>query len=254
MEEHDFSALAAVEGKHFWFRARRRAIETLVRQLKPTLPAPLRVLEIGCGNGFVTRSLVEIFGAESVTAVEPSEEGRRIARSHLACKVLEGDIASIDGMGTFSLVVMFDVLEHIQDETGSLAIARRLVAPGGVLLVTVPAHKSLMSYWDEQAGHYRRYERDGLVRVLERGGFRVEYATAIFRVLYPLMRITRWIEAPRGDRNTAEHRSQASMSELRIVPIANEMLAWWLERESARLTRRDVQKIGTSIVAIARAP
>lgn len=252
MDDANFAPLDAAEGRHFWFRARRRMIETLVRQLVPTLPTPVRVIEIGCGNGFVTDALVSIFGKDAVTAVEPAGEGLRIARQRLSCRVLEGDITSTVGTGPYSLVAMFDVLEHIEDERGALAIARELLAPGGVLLLTVPAHESLWSYWDEVAGHFRRYEREGLTRTLEEAGFEVEYASGFFRLLYPMMRVSRAVANLRGRRESAEERQQRAVGELRVVPVANAILTWTLGREAARVGKRRSHKHGTSMVAVAR--
>jgi len=262
MEDAHFAPLAAAEARHFWFRARRDLIRTLARQLAPTLPEPTRVVEIGCGTGFVTEALVELFGASSVTAVEPAGEALRIARARLPCKVLEGDIRSASallaeegaGEAKVSLVAMFDVLEHIEDERGALASARSLLAPGGALLLTVPAHQSLWSYFDEEAGHFRRYERGQLVHALEDAGFRVEYASAFFRLLYPMMRTSRWLNGLRGKRESAVERREKTFEELRIVPVVNDVLSWALSRESGRVARRRSHGLGTSMVAVARAP
>lgn len=242
-----FAPIADVEDRHFWFRARRSVIETLVRQIAPTLPDPRRILEVGCGTGGVTRLLVDVFGAASVTAMDPYPEAVRIAKSRLPCQVLVGNLDAPEVTGPFSLIGMFDVLEHLPDERESLSTIRRLLAPGGVLLLTVPAHQSLWSYFDEEAGHFRRYELDRLQRLLSTAGFQVEYATEFFSLLFPAMWVGRQLAGLRRKRATLR-----STDELRVLPIVNDLLAWALGREAKRVAERRVRPFGTSIIAIAR--
>ncbi|MCW5831496.1 MAG: class I SAM-dependent methyltransferase [Labilithrix sp.] len=244
-----FSPIAAAEDDHFWFRARRRVLETLLRQLAPTLPTQ-SVLEIGCGTGNVTRTLVDVFGADAVTAMEPHGNAVEIARRRLTCRVVEGDLAAPPIAGPFGLVGMFDVLEHLPDEAAALGSVFQLVAPGGVFLLTVPARQSLWSYFDETSGHFRRYEVEGLRDALERARFRVEYVTEFFSLLFPMMWLGRRIAGLR--RGDAERERAKVAAELRSPPLVNDALAWVLGLEARRVGARRSAPFGTSIVAIAR--
>lgn len=75
--------------------------------------------------------------------------------------------------GAFDTVICLNVLEHIEDDRAALARMRGLLKPSGRLALLVPAHAFLYNGFDEALGHYRRYGKAGLRRLLEESGFRV---------------------------------------------------------------------------------
>jgi len=79
--------------------------------------------------------------------------------------------------GQFSLVSLLDVIEHVEDDVKFLKDIGRLMPPGGHLLVFVPAHMSMWSELDVLAKHYRRYNKAGVISVLERAGYDVEFCS-----------------------------------------------------------------------------
>jgi SAM-dependent methyltransferase len=256
-EEHSydpgyFAPIAGAEQRHFWFRARNRILGALMKQAAREVPAGSRVLEVGCGTGNVTRTMIEVFGAGAVTAMEPFEEGYAIAARRLPCKVVKGDLENPPVTGPFSFVGMFDVLEHLPNEGAALASVKKLLTPGGLFLLTVPAHESLWSYFDEQAGHFRRYETTTLTRALTRAGFQVEYASEFFALLFPALWASRRLAALRSGRGKPA--KEQVLGELRVVPVVNGIMEWILSREVAPIERRRHIPLGTSIVALARAP
>lgn len=246
-----FDPIAAAEDRHFWFRARRKIIATVLRSLLAEVRPPARVLEIGCGTGNVTRTLIEVCGADAVTAMEPQEEALTIARERLACKVVHGDLSAPPDLGTFPIVGLFDVLEHLPDERASLDAVFKYVEPGGALLITVPARQSLWSYFDDVAGHYRRYEVDTLTNALVTSGFEVEYATEFFALLFPMMWLGRRVAGLRGG---TQHNKERVLGELRTTPVVNEVLTWLLVRETKQMAARRSRPFGTSIIAVGRRP
>jgi hypothetical protein len=129
-----------------------------------------------------------------------------------------------------------------------------MLVPGGVLLLTGPAHMSLWSYFDVASHHCRRYEPDELVRKLVGAGYRVEYVTQYMASLYPLVWLGRWLvgRGNRHDAKTMERRRNLLFRELRIVPLVNDLLAWLLSREVPVIARRRKIALGTSLLAIAR--
>ena len=167
-----------LEDRSFWFRHRNRAILELLKLMPP--PGPL--LDIGGGNGFVSRA-VEQAGMD-VALLEPGIDGAHNARgrglANVICSTLEDlDIrpGSVGGAG------LFDVLEHVEDEQGFLQQVRHSLRPGGRLYLTVPARQLLWSDEDTAAGHYRRYSPRSLAAALEGAGFMVEVLTSIFWLL-----------------------------------------------------------------------
>lgn len=146
----------------------------VLRQVKGLIPG--RVLEVGCGvgallhelkaqghetHGFETSPAALQLAAEANAAVR---EGQRIAL-HSA--------PSDDWTGAFDTVIAMEVLEHIEDDRSALTQWSTWLKPGGLLLLSVPAHMRRWNAADEWAGHVRRYERVDLMEKLSSAGFAV---------------------------------------------------------------------------------
>ena len=96
----------------------------------------------------------------------------------------------------YGLVSLFDVLEHIDDDTGTLRHIFSILEPGGVLVLTVPAHPFLFDEMDELAHHRRRYRGSELGHKLRDAGFEVRRLTHFMAPLVPLVAV-RWLRARR---------------------------------------------------------
>ena len=201
------AACLAVEDRSFWFRHRNRCIVSLVRRFVPDGA----FLDIGGGNGFISRGLVE--AGLACALVEPGIDGALAARGrgveHVICARLED--AGLKP-ASFAAGGAFDVLEHIEDEAAFLRLAHSILRPGGWLFLTVPAYQFLFSIDDTKAGHFRRYTISMLARILVKSGFRVEFATYIFAPLPPLIFLLRTVPSRLGlrrggdsERDLAEH-------------------------------------------------
>ena len=240
--------------RHFWFRARNRIIETLVRHVTSDLPDGYRVLEVGCGTGSVLRVLAGVCSRGSVIGMDFFIESLRWARQRTACPVVQGDMSAPPFGAAFDLIGLFDVLEHLADDHQALRDLHAMLNVGGALLITVPAHPSLWSYWDEVCHHYRRYQTTELGTKLTTVGYRVEYITQFMAPLVPVMWLRRRL-APLFVRRTADgpdRRRELVESELRIIPGVNALLEWMLVPEVRLIARRRKLPLGTSLLAIAR--
>jgi glycosyltransferase involved in cell wall biosynthesis len=150
----------------------------MLQQLAPWLGQ--RVLEIGSGIGSFTRYLL---GRELILATELNPRYLRILGNtferHTHVEVMRLDLRDFDpaplaarGLDT---IVCLNVLEHLADDRGTLRRLHAALAPGGCLLLLVPAHEWLFGAIDRAIDHQRRYEQAGLVAKLEEAGFRVEH-------------------------------------------------------------------------------
>jgi SAM-dependent methyltransferase len=250
-----FQPLAEVEDRHFWFRARNRVIATLVHELVFGLRPGYSVLEIGCGTGNVLRALKDACPGGVVVGMDLHQDGLRFARARLPDALLvRGDAAQPPFTNRFAVVGMFDVLEHLDDDVAVLGSARSLLAENGRLVITVPAARSLWSYFDEAAQHVRRYERRELAEKLRRSGFEVEFLSYYMMPLYPVLWVGRRIasrQAPsRGD--SSERNRELVNQELHVNPMASAMLGPLLALELPWLRGRRRLPFGSSIVAVAR--
>jgi SAM-dependent methyltransferase len=155
--------------------------------IEPHLGA--EVLEIGSGHGTFTEMLAR--KAKRVVASDLSE--RCVSRLHErfsgveSVEVLHGSVDSAAAYGPFDSVVLINVLEHIEDDDGALRELRRLLRPGGRVVLWVPAFSLLYSDFDQKIGHYRRYRRPGLRTQLSGAGYEVRdvrYVNAVGAVAW----------------------------------------------------------------------
>lgn len=205
----DFSHIAAVEDRHFWFVERNRLIGWALAKY---FPSATSFADIGCGTGVVLRALERTFPQLTLTGIDPFPEALAIAQSRLDRTTLRlGDIINLGGTGEFDVVGSFDVVEHIPDDLAALASLREAVKPGGGLLLAVPQHRFLWSVSDEIGLHQRRYERKELARKVRSAGFRILRLTSFVSFLLPIV----WMQ-----RRRAVSKEDA-LSELRIGSAAN---------------------------------
>ena len=173
--------LAAEDG-HWWYRGRRSIVLDAARRSLPAAGRP-RILDAGCGGGAV---LAELAGLGSAVGLEPSGPSRERALARGVGEVVDGGLEALPfADDAFDLAVCLDVLEHLDDDRGALAELRRVVRPGGALIVTVPAHPRLWSRHDELNHHRRRYTRPALRAAAEGGGWRVRRLTHFNSLLLP---------------------------------------------------------------------
>ena len=243
-----FDKLARIEDRHFWFRFRNRLLTCLVRDLANRLPRGFRMLEAGCGNGNVLRFLSTAIPRGTVFGIDLFEEGLRIARRRSNALLVRADAHTSPFRCRFEIIGAFDVIEHLYDDRQALRDFHRLLSDDGFLILTVPGHMSLWSYFDKASGHYRRYSRDTLEQTLSACGFQVEFLTEFMMVLYPVLWISRrlsgWLRTPMAN--------QDSLSDLQVVPGLNMLMLWSVAWELPFIRRRVRMPFGSSLLAIAR--
>lgn len=167
-----------IEKDSFWFNHRNDIIIEAVKKFSPNCT----FLDIGGGNGFVSKGLQE--ADIEVVLAEPGLDGCINAKKrdikNVICSTFEeaGFYKS-----SISAAGLFDVVEHIEDDTKFLKEIHSSMKKGGFIYITVPAFEFLWSDEDDDAGHYRRYSLTQMNSLLTKCGFNVEYSTYIFSIL-----------------------------------------------------------------------
>lgn len=141
-----------------------------------------RVLEIGSGIGNLVAEILKNKEVKEVVATDRSPESLKILRDRfqpdprVSCVAWDLGLDPPPELGehTFDTILCSNVLEHIDRHGEALSSMARLLAPGGRLLLLVPAHPFLYCKLDEKLGHFRRYRRAELTRLLKDAGFQVE--------------------------------------------------------------------------------
>ena len=176
----------AAETRHFWFVGTRNVIvDVLTRALGPAL-TNARVLDVGCGTGYtLSRLPVDV----RATGLDLSPTSVALARERAPhAEIVQGSANALPfADGAFDACIALDVLEHIDDDLGAARELRRVVRPGGVVLLKVPALMVLWHAHDEALHHRRRYTLPEIVSVAERAGLRVETQTYYNSLLFPLV-------------------------------------------------------------------
>jgi SAM-dependent methyltransferase len=159
--------------RHPWELSRAKAVEQIVRRYDGG--AVTSILDFGCGDGFTGRFLLDRLGAGALVGVDPHlTDAQRSSLTQGDERIrLFRDQAEVPAR-QFDLMLLCDVIEHVPDDIALVEpLARRFLATGGRLVVTVPAFQALFSAHDVALKHYRRYWLPELESVLRRSGLRV---------------------------------------------------------------------------------
>lgn len=251
-----FAPLFAAEDRHFWFRSRNRCIAAGLRSL-PDFAAIREVLEVGCGTGVVLAELQRLFPAGRVIGMDLFAEGLKFARQRFQGPLVQGDVFQYSFEQPFDLIGAFDVIEHLDDDEKILRRLWQQIRPGGHLIITVPAHQSLWSYFDEVAHHRRRYASAELRHKLAAAGFTEIYVTQFMAALFPIMWIKRRLlgeVATQLAHADPKQRQAAVESDLQVHPLVNWLFEMMLAPEAFFIARRFTLPFGSSLLAIATRP
>lgn len=177
---------------HFWCKRRFEALRKLAD--KP-LRSARKVAEIGCGNGVLQRQLEDAYdlAPAGFDLHEAALRGNISRRGEVYCYDINERVETFKK--AFDVILMFDVLEHIEDQDRFLESAKFHLADGGSLIINVPAMQWLYSFYDKVQGHQRRYSIGSLLDVAQRNRFKVTAATYWGGPLIPVLALRKAILA-----------------------------------------------------------
>lgn len=189
-EEKLFALLAEIEPGHFWFESRNHL---LLWALRRYFPHARNFLEIGCGTGFVLAGIHSNNSGLALSGSDIFSEGLAFAQARLPqATFYQMDARCIPFEEEFDVIGAFDVLEHIAEDELVLRQMFRAVRPGGGIMLTVPQHPFLWSFFDDASHHKRRYTRSELLEKVEQAGFKTSRSTSFVSLLLPLLLLARW--------------------------------------------------------------
>lgn len=241
-----FEFLFKMEQRHFWHMGRKELILNVIRRNVSNIKKA-RMLEIGCGNGnilwYLKQNGIDIEGGDIFM------EGLNFCRKRdSSLDLYQIDIMALPFNNDFDIIGAFDVLEHVENDEKALAEINRSLKTGGNLILTVPAHRFLWSYFDKAANHQRRYSKPELVNKLEQAGFAVKKISYYMFFLFPLLAAIRLINNRRQYKN---HTITTQNSiELKTVPIVNELFLSLLRLEGLMIQNLSLP-FGASLITLA---
>ncbi|MFQ5415550.1 MAG: class I SAM-dependent methyltransferase [Myxococcota bacterium] len=242
MNDEEFRLLDRIEAEHWWFVGKR----LILRAVLEDEVRGDRMLDLGCGTGGVIRDWMDdrrCFG------IDRNQLALAICARNGIDRLVRGDLTTLPfRAGSFDAVLLMDVIEHLDDDAAFLRTASELCAPGGRVVVAVPAYQALWSQHDVTFEHRRRYSAKQLVAVVRQSGLEPERLTYTNSLLFPVAAIWRLASYRLGLGRVAPKHD--------FWPIPR-----WLNRIlvrlyvlEARLLKRFDLPFGISVLCVARRP
>jgi SAM-dependent methyltransferase len=166
--------------KHWWWRAREELILEILRREQP--PGGWgNILDVGCGDGLFFRQLQQFGKVEGIEPVAEIIHPDNPFRQQI-------HIGSFDENfqpgKKYSLILMLDVLEHLDSPVAALQHALSLLQPNGSLLITVPAFRLLWTSHDQLNHHHTRYTKSSFAKIAKKAQMKIAHARYLFFWLF----------------------------------------------------------------------
>ncbi|MCA9320317.1 MAG: class I SAM-dependent methyltransferase [Planctomycetes bacterium] len=252
MDAAAYETFARNERDHFWFVGRRAIFFDLLQRLAAkSLPEHSRVLDLGCGVGGMLQPLSK-YGAVVGMDLDRGSVGFCRQRGFPDVLRAKGNHLPFADE-SFGLVGAFDVIEHIPEDTETMAECHRVLAPGGFLIVSGPAYQCLFTHQDRMVHHQRRYTVSELKQKLAQAGFEIEKASYINLFLFPLILPVIMMKKIREKIRPPSDQETRFNTDLKFPKIVNRIFAWLFSAER-HLLRFMSFPTGHSLVVLARKP
>jgi SAM-dependent methyltransferase len=238
----EYRRMYEAEERQWWYSGQRAIALALLEQAGAAAGGHL--LDAGCGTGY---NLVALGRTGRATGVDLAPEAIAFCRER-GVQALRGSVLQLPfADASFDAVTSFDVLYHawVSDDGAAVAEMARVLRPGGVLLVRVPALRSLWGAHDAEVLSRHRYTRGELVALVAGRGLRVLRASYCNALLFPLLLARRTLDRALGREG----------SDVGFLPAPLEWAFARALRAEAALVRRGLSvPVGASVVALARKP
>jgi len=184
MEKNPYDIESEVESFHWWFVVRRKLLKSILSYLD--VPINGVTLDIGCGAGSNLRTLVSA-GLYAI-GLDRSTYALTLARRREGIPLLAGDLNKLPiKTKSVGLIIAMDVIEHLENDSNGIREFYQALKKEGMLILTVPAFKSLWGIQDVVTGHKRRYSKKEILMKLRQGGFEVLRASYFnFFLFFPI--------------------------------------------------------------------
>lgn len=243
MQPEEYRKMARVEDAMWYYRALHRHVTRSLSRALP--PAPVRLLDAGCGTGGLLRLLRTVRPAWALTGLDFSPIACDLARERTGGEIVPGSIAALPFPdATFDAVVSCDVVCQVTDPAQAVREFRRVLRPGGTVVLTMPAYPWMFSYHDKEVGNLRRCTRGEVNALLRGAGFAIVSSTYWNTLLFPFAVLRRKLLPP------AAPASDVGLFPAPVEAAGNALMAV----EHAWLGAGGSLPFGNSVLTVARKP
>ena len=248
-----FEKLYAAENSNFWFVSRNKVIKSLVKKYFPESKSQKnKLLEIGCGTGFVLKGLSENKSLE-LSGAEIYLQGLKYARKRLPeVEFIQLDATNLPFNDFYDAVAAFDVLEHIEEDELVMKNVHQALKQGGYFFISVPQYMWMWSKTDDYACHKRRYTRKEMKSKLEANGFHIEYMSSFVFTLFPLMALSRFFSKRKSKKENIPDSDYSNAPELSLNPVVNSIFNFFMKFDEVLIKLGVSLPFGGSLFAIAK--
>ncbi|OAM89071.1 class I SAM-dependent methyltransferase [Termitidicoccus mucosus] len=208
MNPDEYTNLNRLEGAHWYYAGKREIVRYWLNYFHP-MATSATLLDCGAGTGAFAAEMSAASGTTDagrckVVALDDHDESLEILRVKLGAEnVVRGDCTHIPMADAFcDYLTALDVIEHIPDDVGAVKEFVRVLKPGGLAVITVPALQCLWSDWDLSLHHQRRYDRRQLTALLQAAGLEVLHVNYINVAAFPAVWFIRKRRAQGKQANT----------------------------------------------------
>jgi SAM-dependent methyltransferase len=208
------------------------------------------IMEIGCSSGFLIRDLVECFPRSTVIGADVVKEPLyKLAQSLPTVPLLRFDLLKCPlPNDCVDILIMLNVLEHIENDLGALKKAFDLLKPGGILIIEVPAGSSLYDDYDAHLQHFRRYSAEDLINKLKIAGFSIARQSHLGAILFPAFAVVKYLNKLFPEKNT-----RSVVRERSSKTGSSTLVEWVMKFESKYLSKLKLP-FGIRVLASAQKP
>jgi SAM-dependent methyltransferase len=226
-----------MEDKNWWYRARRDLIRRVLKKNRLKFDT---ILDAGCGTGANLDVLSDF--SDSIYGLDISDKALEYSRRKEYAECFKSSVEDFRSDINFELILLMDVLEHIDDDGSALANMSDQLLPGGLMLVSVPAYDFLWNFNDEYSDHKRRYTPGMLRDLIKQSGLEPYSVFGWNRLLFiPTFLYYRFM---------ADKNKSIKKNNLEVIPsFLNGILYASLRAENTFFMDRNVF-FGVSLVAV----
>jgi len=244
MEAIEYKKMEDFEKHYWWHKGKLSLLESLYEKYIGERK-DLNILEVGCGTGEIL-NLLKKWG--KVTGIDNSQEAISICQKRGFKDLYLADFNELDMADSseeYDLVLALDVLEHIRDDVKAMKKAYKLLKPGGLFFVAVPAYKFLWSTHDEALHHLRRYHSLEINQKIKDSGFKILKSTHFVAILFFPIASVRLLN------NFVRRRAYAKTHYLPLPKNINDLFIFLLKIE-AKIIKNIYLPVGTTLVLVAK--